>query len=83
MRAHLAGRGTVVYLHTSVEQQLRRTRGGKRPLLNKGSRKQVLTELMAVREPLYRELADLVIKTDGRSVPAVAAEIREKLAGES
>ncbi|NIR43655.1 MAG: shikimate kinase AroK, partial [Gammaproteobacteria bacterium] len=33
-----------------------------------------------VREPLYRQLADLVIHTDGRSVAGVAAEIREKLA---
>jgi len=81
-RAHLGSRGTVVYLHTSVGQQLRRTRGNKRPLLNQGRRKAVLTELMEVREPLYRELADLLITTDERSVAAVAAEIREKLAGE-
>ena len=81
-RALLAGRGTVIYLHTSVGQQLRRTRGDKRPLLNQGRRKEVLTELMAAREPLYREVADLVVMTDGRSVAGVAAEIREKLAGE-
>ena len=81
-RTHLAGRGTVIYLHTSVAQQLRRTRGDKRPLLNQGRRKGVLTELMAAREPLYREVADLVVMTDGRSVAGVAAEIREKLAGE-
>ena len=82
-RSHLAGRGTVIYLHTGIGQQLRRTRGDKRPLLNKGRRKDVLSELMAVREPLYRGLADLVVTTDGRSVAAVATEIREKLGGES
>ena len=71
-----------MYLHTSVDQQLKRTRGNKRPLLNKGSRRKVLSELMAIREPLYRELADLVVSTDGRSVPAVAGEIRGKLAGD-
>ncbi|UCG73788.1 MAG: shikimate kinase AroK [Chromatiales bacterium] len=81
-RAHLASRGTVIYLHTTVGQQLRRTRGNKRPLLNQGRRKEVLTELMEAREPLYRDVADLVILTDGRSVAGVAAEIREKLAGE-
>lgn len=81
-RSHLAGRGQVIYLHTSIGQQLRRTRGDKRPLLNQGRRKEVLTGLMTEREPLYRALADLVVTTDGRSVAAVAAEIREKLAGE-
>lgn len=81
-RSQLRARGTVVYLHTSVAQQLRRTRGDKRPLLNQGNRKAVLTELMEAREPLYREVADLVVSTDGRSVAGVATEIREKLAGE-
>ena len=79
-RDHLAGRGTVIYLETSVAQQLRRTRGSKRPLLNKGRRKEVLESLMRIREPLYRELADLVVSTDGRNVGSVAKEIREKLA---
>ncbi len=78
-RAALAACGTVVYLHASVSQQLRRTRGNKRPLLNQGNRRQVLTELMAQREPLYREIADLVIETDGRRIASVAAEIRERL----
>lgn len=81
-RRRLAERGTVVYLHASVAQQMRRTRGDKRPLLNRGRRRQVLEELMSVREPLYRELARVTIETDGRSVASVAAEIREKLAGD-
>jgi shikimate kinase len=81
-RAHLAARGTVVYLHTTVGQQLRRTLGDKRPLLNQGQRRAVLTDLMEIREPMYREVAQMVVNTDGRSVAAVAAEIREKLAGE-
>jgi shikimate kinase len=79
-RERLATRGRVIYLHTTVGQQLKRTRGNKRPLLNQGRREEVLTELLTVREPLYRQLADLVIHTDGRSVAGVAAEIREKLA---
>jgi len=69
----------VIYLHTSVPQQLRRTRGNKRPLLNQGNRRQVLEELMEKRDPLYREIADLIIETDGRTVASVAREIREKL----
>lgn len=79
-RSHLGGRGCVVYLHTTVKQQLERTRRGReRPLLENRSRRQVLEELMAVREPLYREIADLVIDTDGRRVQAVAREIHESL----
>ncbi|MGI9329116.1 MAG: shikimate kinase AroK [Gammaproteobacteria bacterium] len=78
-RQALIARGRVVYLQTSVQQQLRRTRGSKRPLLNKGRRREVLEELMLIREPLYREVADLVVATDGRTVASVAAEIREKL----
>ncbi len=74
-RRALSGHGTVIYLHTSVSQQLRRTRGNKRPLLNQGNRRQVLEELMQLREPLYRELADLVIETDRRTVASVVREI--------
>jgi len=34
---------------------------------------------MAVRDPLYREIADLTVETDGRKVKAVANEILERL----
>lgn len=79
-RSHLGGRGFVVYLHTTVKQQIERTRRGReRPLLENRSKRQVLEELMAVREPLYREIADLVIDTDGRRVHAVAREIHQML----
>ena len=77
-RSRLGARGFVVYLHTTVRQQLERTRRGReRPLLENRPKKQVLEELMAVRDPLYREIADLVIETDGRRVQAVAREIHQ------
>lgn len=79
-RSRLGARGFVVYLHASVEQQLERTsRGRERPLLENQPREQVLSELMVVREPLYREIADLVVETDGRRVHAVAREIKDAL----
>ncbi len=79
-RANLAARGRVVYLHTTVEQQLKRTaRDRHRPLLHTEDPRTRLTELLVQREPLYREIADLVIKTDGRSVTAVVKEILKKL----
>jgi shikimate kinase len=38
-----------------------------------------LAELMQVREPIYREIADHVIDTDGRRVPDVARQILQCL----
>ena len=79
-RSHLGARGFVVYLHTTVEQQLDRTqRGRNRPLLENGDRREILEELMRIRDPLYREIADLTVETDGRRVKEVAAEIRDAL----
>ena len=80
-RKLLGARGTVVYLHATVEQQERRTRRGReRPLLEGGDRSQILRDLMQVRDPLYRAIADIVIETDGRSVAAVAGDVRNNLA---
>ncbi|MBT8109046.1 MAG: shikimate kinase AroK [Gammaproteobacteria bacterium] len=79
-RSRLGARGFVVYLHTTVKQQLVRTRKGReRPLLENGDPAKILEELMATRDPLYREVADLVVETDGRKVKAVAEEIVERL----
>ena len=75
-RQHLGERGTVIYLHTSVDQQLRRTgRDRNRPLLQTDDPRGRLEELMAVREPLYRETADLVVDTDGKRVQDVVRQI--------
>jgi len=79
-RNRLAARGFVVYLYTTVEQQVERTKHGRhRPLLENGDRPRVLEELLTVRDPLYREIADLVVATDGRKVTQVAREIAESL----
>lgn len=79
-RKNLASRGTIVYLRTTIGQQLERTqRGRERPMLAGGDPKEILEALMSVRDPLYRELADIVVDTDGRRVAAVAEEIREHL----
>ena len=79
-RNYLGARGFVVYLHTSVDQQLSRTRRGReRPLLASDDPRSVLESLMAQRDPLYREIADLTVETDGRKVNAVANEILDKL----
>jgi shikimate kinase len=75
-RRHLSARGLVVYLYCSPEQQYERTyRDRNRPLLQTDDPKARLEELMAVRDPLYREAADLVVSTERRSAAAVAKDI--------
>lgn len=80
-RSNLGGRGLVVYLYTTVDQQVSRTQKGRdRPLLEKGNRRGILEDLLLQRDPLYREIADLVVETDGRKVHSVANEIIESIA---
>src|SRR5580692_11795804 len=79
-RRALAERGMVVYLETSIDQQLERTRHGKhRPLLNDTDPKMKLSELMHQRAALYAEIADLTVSTDARRVQLVAEEIHRDL----
>ena len=78
-RALRAG-GRVVYLHATVEQQIDRTsRDRNRPLLRTADPARVLSDLMAIRDPLYREIADVVIETDERPPRMVVLEIIERL----
>jgi len=75
-RQVLAARGFVVYLHATVDEQVRRTRRDqRRPLLQKGNPEEVLRSLMAIRDPLYRDIADHVIETDGCSPRTVAQRL--------
>lgn len=80
-RRCLRSRGFVIYLQTSVNQQLKRTnRGRERPLLNEADdRRKRLEALLQDREPKYLEIADLIVGTDGRKVQAVAADILGQL----
>ena len=79
-RRVLAERGVVVYLATSIDQQLERTRFGRhRPLLNDTDPEQKLEELMRRRAMLYTQIADITVSTDGRRVQLVAEEIHQEL----
>ena len=79
-RQALGSRGYVVYLHATVDEQVRRTRRDqRRPLLQKGNPEEVLRNLMAIRDPLYREIADHIIETDGSSPRAVAQRLVREL----
>ena len=68
-RQFLSERGTVIYLHANPMELWHRTKGGEgRPLLKNGDAKKILENLYAIRDPLYREIADYVIETGKPSV---------------
>ncbi len=77
----LSARGVVVYLETSLEQQLARTRNAtNRPILEGSDDVEAtLTKLMAERDPLYRQIADIVIATGDQQARRLAREIVEQL----
>ena len=79
-RQALRAGGRVVYLYTSVAQQLDRTaRDRNRPLLRTADPGAVLRGLMEIRDPLYREIADIIVETDERPPRMVVQEILERL----
>jgi shikimate kinase len=76
--------GLVVYLKTSVQQQLSRLRRDRsRPLLQTDDRERKLRDLAEHRDPLYESVADLVFPARNRGLDAaareLAASIREHL----
>jgi shikimate kinase len=80
-RERLSTRGTVVFLDATIEQQLQRTRAGRRrPLLATEDPRARLEELMRIRDPLYRSIAAITIKTGGRHLNVIAEQISEALA---
>ena len=63
-RENLRSRGCVIYLHALPPVLWQRTRTDKsRPLLQGGDPRERLETLYGVRDPLYREVADVVIDT--------------------
>jgi 3-dehydroquinate synthase len=82
-RALLAARGTVIYLRASVGSILARTSHDKnRPLLQTPDPRKKLEELTAQREPLYREIADMVIDTGRPNVQSMVQTILDQLAAQ-
>ncbi|NVM75861.1 3-dehydroquinate synthase [Duganella sp. SG902] len=79
-RAFLKARGTVIYLRASVHSILQRTAHDKnRPLLQTADPRKKLEELMAVRDPLYMEIADLIIDTGRPNVQSMVQTILTQL----
>ena len=66
----------IVYLKTSIEQQVERTRKDRnRPLLQNDNPEAVLRRLFALRDPIYSQLADIVMFTDRKSPRLVVRQL--------
>ncbi len=63
----------VVFLHTSLAQQLQRVGSGRgRPMLQGADMASGSRNCAGSANRLYREIADIILSTDGRRVPKVA-----------
>lgn len=79
-RQHLKERGVVIFLRTTVEQQLLRTSNDRnRPLLQTEDPRAKLEALKKVRDPLYLATAHLVVDTDQRPPRQVMLDIKAQL----
>lgn len=79
-RRMLKSRGTVIYLETSVDQQVERTRKDRnRPLLQQDNPRNKLSNLTEERDPLYRETADYIVSTNRGNPKSVIREIKHYL----
>ena len=73
--------GLVVYLKTSVDQQLRRLeRDRQRPLLQTSDRRERLEALARERNPVYESLADLIIVSENRSLRRMTRKVCRAIA---
>ena len=79
-RARLAERGLVAYLRASPEDLYERVRNDRnRPLLATADPLGRLRELYRQRDPLYREIADIVADTGSQGVQVLAHDLLDKL----
>ncbi len=76
----LRSRGYIVFLDTTVNQQLQRLRRDKkRPLLQTDNPRERLEALFVERRPIYLDLADLAVETDRKQARKLASEIINQL----
>jgi len=79
-RRVLMQNGTVVYLRAASEDLWQRTRHDRsRPLLQTGDRRAKLEQLFIQRDPLYREVATLIVDTGKQSLRSLAQQIEQRL----
>ena len=79
-RRALRSRGNVIYLSASAEQLFRRTSKDKtRPLLQTDDPKQQIISLLEERDPLYKNVADIELRTGDQSIQHAVTEVIKQL----
>ena len=79
-RRNLSANGTVIYLRASPSELWQRTRNDRnRPLLQTADPHAKLEQLFAERDPLYREVAAIIVDTGSQSVRSLAHRLEQQL----
>jgi shikimate kinase len=79
-RKILKDRGIVAYLQADIETLVERTRRDRnRPLLQTENPRGKIEDLLRQREPIYREIADVIINTGQRAPSSVARDVAVRL----
>lgn len=75
-RTQLSEHGFVIYLNAPLTQLLNRTaKDRNRPLLQTENPREKLKQIIETRDPLYREIADIIIETDDKPVRNVVKNL--------
>jgi len=79
-REMLQNNGIVIYLKASVHDLWQRTRRDRnRPLLQTADPHAKLTELFQQRDPLYQQVADIIVKSGKQSVHALMLHLVDEI----
>jgi len=79
-RRLLAENGTVIYLRAAPVELMNRTRHDRnRPLLQTADPLARLESLHAERDPLYRDVADIIVDTGSQSMGSLAHRLEQQL----
>jgi shikimate kinase len=79
-RAAIKQGGTVIYLHAAPRLLFDRTRlDPNRPLLQVADPMGKIEELFAQRDPLYREVADIIVNSVGGSISHLVKQVEREL----
>lgn len=79
-RANLKQHGFVIYLEAPVDLLVARVaRDRRRPLLQTPDPKATMQDIMRIRDPLYRECADIIVRSTHRSGRFVVRDILQRI----
>jgi shikimate kinase len=79
-RAMLRQNGIVIYLKASVHDLWQRTRHDRnRPLLQTDNPHAKLTELFQLRDPLYRQMSDIVVQSGKQNAHALMLHLADEI----